>query len=153
MGMKENHGITGLNSWTIDSLIKNYLAGNCDFYLFKHTARYFHQFGMLGEVVLDEVEMVSKSSTSGMACMPKQTKPDLEFMDSMAIFVYEELFLLNLFYQPSGRDILKRHSMLSKARPLCICCLLVHLLSKTYLITQWSSMGALMIEGRSIPKM
>jgi hypothetical protein len=89
-------------------LIKNYLAGNCDFYLVKHTARYFHQFGMLGEVVLDEVDLVFKSPTSGMACRPKQTAPDQKFMDSMAIFVYEELFLPNLLYQPSGRDILEK---------------------------------------------
>jgi hypothetical protein len=108
MGMKENHGITGLNSWTIESQLTSYMPEECGIYLVKHTARYFHQFGMLGEAVLDEVDQVSKSSTSGAAYRPKQTKPDLEFMDSMGIFVYEELFLLNLFYQPSGRDILEK---------------------------------------------
>jgi hypothetical protein len=152
MGMKENVLITGLNSWTIDSLIKNYLAGNCDFYLVKHTARYFHQFGMLGEVVFDEVDLVSKISTSGIACRPKQTKPDLELMDSMAIFVYEELFLLNLFYQPSGRDILEKAFNATKGKALCICNLLVLLLMNNLSTFRPSSMVHSIQEGLSIPK-
>jgi hypothetical protein len=117
MGMKENHGITGLNSWTFESQLKSYMPEECGIYLVKHTARYFHQFGMLGEVVLDEVDLVSKSSTSGMASRPKQTAPDLKFMESMGIFVYEELFLLNRFYLPSGDDVMEKAFNSIKSTP------------------------------------
>jgi len=117
MGMKEIHGITGLNSWTYESQLKSYMPEECGIYLVKHTARYFHQFGMLGEVVLDEVDLVSKSSTSGMASRPKQTAPDLKFMESMGIFVYEELFLLKRFYLPSGDDVMEKAFNSIKSTP------------------------------------
>jgi hypothetical protein len=52
-----------------------------------------------------------------MASRPNQTAPDLEFMDFMALFVYEKSFLLNRFYLPSFDDAMEKAFNLIKSTP------------------------------------
>ena len=107
MGMTENIVIGGLNSWKISSLVSSYLPKDCECYLVKHTARYFHQFAMLDKVVLGNIDLSALCSTSEKTGKATQICPDQKFMEAMSIFVYEEVYLLNRFYKPSGVDFLE----------------------------------------------
>jgi hypothetical protein len=107
MGMTENIVIGGLNSWKISSLVSSHLPKDCECYLVKHTARYFHQFAMLDKVVLGNIDLSALCSTSEKTGKATQICPDQKFMEAMSIFVYEEVYLLNRFYEPSGVDFLE----------------------------------------------
>jgi hypothetical protein len=97
-----------INTWDFkEQTARDIISKDCNIYLVKHTAFYFHKFGLLEKLVLGPLNF--KENSSGLRSSNARGQlPDSQWLKAFGRFLFEEISILKEHYCPNDADFKER---------------------------------------------